>query len=687
MRSVPLLVLALVLVALPAAAATYLYDETLRLVPDGRTVSSVRPLDPSHAYYITVVGEGGYSVRPLLDCGPASRTFLIFTYQATECSLNLRLNGHQIPRRSSHTDTLPAYFYDQISNTYYLKTLDLYVHGNGRPVSFAATHDVTHDLPAVLVRVISTTYQEEQARLQKERERQEEQAREARLVAGTERRRLEREAAERRVREADAEARRQASIASQHAEAAREAELRLQAAGLRARAAEAARGRARAAAVAARHQARAAELARDRARQIFGISVALALSLLFVVSLVCMVTAPARAQARSARIAAQDQAAERAAARAVFVAREQAAAETMQRESWERAERVAARVRVLPARAVEPGPPPGHELLKPGTLFQSSALIPSGERVAVTISGVLSVVRHGVGAHPTHYDAVFAWSEGDAPWEYSRHNFLFFDDYPDPAEPFEPNRLAHEHRFAFEGRGRPLYLFFKVSPFAELSEDSYLFVALTPLSAEAWDALVTAGASTYGPPRPSTAVVRADPQLLAALDDLITRYEAMPHLEAQSYVDDYARKHTDELIRSRESILAEYQALLRNRELVARLQEDHSHILARATWQMRALSVAETLAVQDEERRHASERWQAGIERFRQKLLSRAQVAADDQLALTKLRHELQEQFEAQLALMEIDEDERLEYLNKFLESFEQEDRGQETLPTPYKQV
>lgn len=179
--------------ALPVwVSAEYLTKETLRLVPDGRRITTSRPLDPSRTYHLTISGDG-YSVRPLLRCWDITRRLLI-TWSETRCAIDLYINSSEIPRQDSHTDTLPMYFYDDVEDNFFVDTLTVRVHGNGKKLQLQTVVHVTDVLPLLHIQIVDPIYERDQRILAHERWRAQ-MEKEYQERKRKERQRLEREKA------------------------------------------------------------------------------------------------------------------------------------------------------------------------------------------------------------------------------------------------------------------------------------------------------------------------------------------------------------------------------------------------------------------------------------------------------------------------------------------------------------
>jgi hypothetical protein len=152
------------------------------------------------------------------------------------------------------------------------------------------------------------------------------------------------------------------------------------------------------------------------------------------------------------------------------------------------------------------------------------------------------------------------------------------------------------------------------------------------------------------------------------IGDLFLEFRAFAHYEQDDWIEKYASHpdHQRELLAQREEIIALDKDFHRDSEFIAALKACAPGIYRRATWRMRALAVADKLSV--EPRRMSPEEREAKIIRFRERLLNRLQVKAEDQIALKLQRYLLAQQLRERGEAMGLDDDE--------LDRLEQELRG-----------
>jgi hypothetical protein len=158
----------------------------------------------------------------------SQKSFLFIPYTARDCNLPIRVNGGFPPTVGRHREDLGLYFLDDTPRDHHTSTLKLYVWGAGRPLILQTTRDFSYAVPHATVEVTDLTYEEEQAR--RERERQEALRRQQQEYERLERERREAAALQRAARALEIEREQQRLIAEQQARehAQRMAELRKQ---------------------------------------------------------------------------------------------------------------------------------------------------------------------------------------------------------------------------------------------------------------------------------------------------------------------------------------------------------------------------------------------------------------------------------------------------------------------------
>jgi hypothetical protein len=152
------------------------------------------------------------------------------------------------------------------------------------------------------------------------------------------------------------------------------------------------------------------------------------------------------------------------------------------------------------------------------------------------------------------------------------------------------------------------------------------------------------------------------------IGDLFLEYRDFPHYEQPEWIEKYAShpQYQKELLAQREEIIALERDFHRDGDFIEALKSCAPGIYRRATWKMRALAVADKLSV--EPRRLSPEEREAKIIRFRERLLNRLQVKAEDQIALKLQRYLLAQQLRERGEALGLDDDE--------LDRLEQELRG-----------
>jgi hypothetical protein len=154
----------------------------------------------------------------------------------------------------------------------------------------------------------------------------------------------------------------------------------------------------------------------------------------------------------------------------------------------------------------------------------------------------------------------------------------------------------------------------------------------------------------------------------STIGDLFLEYRDFPHYEQPEWIEKYANhpQYQKELLAQREEIIALDRDFHRDSDFIEALKSCAPGIYRRATWKMRALAVADKLSV--EPRRLSPEEREAKILRYRERLLNRLQVKAEDQIALKLQRYLLAQQLREKGEALGLDDEE--------LDRLEQELRG-----------
>ena len=150
--------------------------------------------------------------------------------------------------------------------------------------------------------------------------------------------------------------------------------------------------------------------------------------------------------------------------------------------------------------------------------------------------------------------------------------------------------------------------------------------------------------------------------------ELFLAYRDFDHYEYDEWITDYASnpQHQQELLTERVEILAADKEFHRDSEFIEALKACAPGIYRRATWRVKALSIADKLSAKP--RRLSPEEKEAKILRFRQRMLDRLSVKAEDQIALKLQRYLLAQELKNRGAALGLDDDE--------LDRLEQELRG-----------
>ena len=162
------------------------------------------------------------------------------------------------------------------------------------------------------------------------------------------------------------------------------------------------------------------------------------------------------------------------------------------------------------------------------------------------------------------------------------------------------------------------------------------------------------------------------------IGDLFLEFRDFPHYEQVEWIERYAShpQFQQELLEQREEIIALDKDFHRDDDFIKALKSCAPGIYRRATWRMRALAMADKLVV--EPRRQSPKEREAKILRFRQRMLERLSVKAEDQIALKLQRYLLAQQLRERGEAMGLDDDEldRLEQELKGDLDDEEEDTG-----------
>jgi hypothetical protein len=156
--------------------------------------------------------------------------------------------------------------------------------------------------------------------------------------------------------------------------------------------------------------------------------------------------------------------------------------------------------------------------------------------------------------------------------------------------------------------------------------------------------------------------------LAARITELCLAYRNFEHYEQDEWIVEYASnpEHQRTLLAERIEILAMDKEFHQDSAFIAALKACAPGIYRRATWRVNALAIADKLSAKS--RRSSPEERDAKILRFRERLLNRLQVKAEDQIALKLQRYLLAQQLREKGEALGLDDDE--------LDRLEQELRG-----------
>lgn len=149
----------------------------------------------------------------------------------------------------------------------------------------------------------------------------------------------------------------------------------------------------------------------------------------------------------------------------------------------------------------------------------------------------------------------------------------------------------------------------------------------------------------------------------------------------------YARDHHNSLRAHQQEITTAYEQFHADRSFIDYLREHRPDLYARAdpVFHYRALALSEQPPMTEERPRLTPEERQARIERFRQRMLTRQRVQAEDQMAKLAQRLALRSQIRAMLnETDELDEDEKEQLLREFEDTIE---NPEDDINEKYKQL
>ena len=168
------------------------------------------------------------------------------------------------------------------------------------------------------------------------------------------------------------------------------------------------------------------------------------------------------------------------------------------------------------------------------------------------------------------------------------------------------------------------------------------------------------------------------------LRDLDNRYadQYFAWREDPEKLERYAQDHHNTLRAHQQEIIAAYEKFHTDRFFIDHLREHRPELYARAeqVFHYPAMEISKQLPMTKERPRLTPEEQKARIERFRQRMLTRQRVQAEDQMAKLAQRLSLRSELRAMLEeTEELDEDEKDQLLREFdnnLETPEDDSNG-----------
>jgi hypothetical protein len=145
-------------------------------------------------------------------------------------------------------------------------------------------------------------------------------------------------------------------------------------------------------------------------------------------------------------------------------------------------------------------------------------------------------------------------------------------------------------------------------------------------------------------------------------------YDGRRYLGDDQWIEEYVKKHLDDLLRDRTRITKAHRALHADADFVRLFQETDPELYTRVTWEYRALCRAEELEPGNTTQRPklTPEERQAKFERYRERALERDRIQAEDRMAAIRQKLNLLQQFGDDLDAYDLDEDERERLVKEF---------------------
>lgn len=192
----------------------------------------------------------------------------------------------------------------------------------------------------------------------------------------------------------------------------------------------------------------------------------------------------------------------------------------------------------------------------------------------------------------------------------------------------------------------------------------------------------------------NTEPVEADEIYQGRIHELELLYTACPHYLQSDYRENYARKHTAELISRRIEILAQFRAFHQDTAFIAYLKQSYPHLYLLGKHETILLALAEKF---DAATRHdgttvtSSARRKPTPEEVRGFKVRRQQVQTDDKIALARGRLEATLKARAFLGDYDLDPDERAqleqELVTDILSGEDEQTTNHKQPTTGYKQL
>jgi hypothetical protein len=164
---------------------------------------------------------------------------------------------------------------------------------------------------------------------------------------------------------------------------------------------------------------------------------------------------------------------------------------------------------------------------------------------------------------------------------------------------------------------------------------------------------------------------RASQARAERIADLVLAYRDFEHYESDEWIADYVAipKHQEELRADWSEILKKHQKFHEDKVFIDELKACSPATYRRATWEMRALALADKLSAAPKIKpKKTLDEVLAGIERYRQRELNKIRVKVEDQKAYIMQNLELLHAFSADLDGYDLDEDEREALIKEFKE-------------------